>query len=98
MQPNDVSLDQETVVLNAGESRNVEFTFDVRKDASGNYNFHIETVSSENQVERQPVSVSIEPQSAFGFLDGPSLPWLIGGLNLILIIIIIIVAVKVAKR
>ncbi|HEB47070.1 MAG TPA: putative S-layer protein [Candidatus Pacearchaeota archaeon] len=96
------SVDQTTLVLNAGESRSILFTFDVNKDASGSQSFTIELVSDDNQVTTQPVSVAIEPKSGFGitgnFLSGDNLPWVIGALNILLVIIIIIVAIRVAKR
>jgi len=99
---NSVSIDQTTLVLNAGESRNILFTFDVSKDASGSQSFTIELVSDDNQVTTQPVSVTIEPRSGFRFtgnlISKENLPWVIGALNIILVIIIIIVAVRVAKR
>ena len=99
---NSVSIDQTTLVLNAGESRNILFTFDVSKDASGSQSFTIELVSDDNQVTTQPVSVTIEPRSRFGItgnlISGENLPWVIGALNIILVIIIIIVAVRVARK
>jgi uncharacterized membrane protein len=101
---NSVSLDQSTLVLNAGDSRDVLFTFDVNKDASGSQNFFIELVS-DGEVTRQPVSVSIEPRTGgFGGITGGVISednwylWGIGLLNIILVIIIIVVAVKVARR
>jgi len=96
------SVDQSTLVLNPGQSRDVTFTFPVLKSASGEQIFYIETVSG-TEVTRQPVSVSIEPSSFLG-LTGNSIfgsngtLWLIGLLNVILIIVIIIVAIRVARR
>lgn len=95
-----VSLDQNTLVLNAGESRDVLFTFDVKKDAVGSQTFFIELVSGE-EVTRQAVSVSIEPRA--GFLTGAAISenwplWGLGLLNIILVVVIIIVAVRVARR
>jgi len=96
------SVDQNTLVLNPDESKDVTFTFPVNKDASGDQMFYIEAVSG-NVVIRQPVSVSIEAGSAFGFTgnsifgDNRAI-WLLGLLNVILVIVIIIVAVRVARR
>ena len=90
-----VNVDQTSVVLGEGQSREVRFTFDALDDASGTQTFFIEAVSG-NEVIRQPVSVTIEPKS--GGLGGVGLPFLIGIINVILVIVIIIVAVRVARR
>ncbi len=92
-----VSIDKTILVLDDGESAEVIFTFDTLKKAAGDYTFYIET-AADGEVQRQAVSVSLEPRSGFGVTEGASLPWVIGFLNLVLIVIIIIVAVKVAKR
>ena len=99
-----VSLNQNTLVLNAGESRGVLFTFDVNKDASGSQSFTIELVSEDDQVTTQLVSdIVIEERSGlFGLTgavtSGSAYLWGIGLLNVILIAIIIIVAVRIARR
>ncbi|MBU4308364.1 MAG: putative S-layer protein [Nanoarchaeota archaeon] len=97
-----VALDAETFNLGAGQSKEVLFTFDVNRDASGTQLFDIEVVS-EGQLElKQPVQVSITKKA--GFLTGNMISegnwyvWGIGALNVLLILIIIIVAIKVAKK
>lgn len=96
------SVDQSTLVLNPGQSRDVTFTFPVLKDVSGEQLFYIEAVAG-SDVTRQPVSVTIE-QSSFLGLTGDSVfggngtVWLIGLLNIILIVVIIVVAVRIARR
>ena len=97
------TVDRTNLILSAGESANVLFTFDVNKDASGSQSFTIELVSEDNQVTTQPVSVNIESaRPLFGITglvttDNAYL-WGIGLLNIILIVIIIIVAVRIARR
>ena len=96
------SADQSTLALNAGESRDVTFTLDIRRDASGEQNFFIE-VNSDNDVLRQPVSVNIEPSGFLGITGftiggGNTLLWGLGLLNIILVIVIIIVAVRIARK
>ena len=96
-----VSVDKSTLVLNAGQSGDVVFTFDVKESASGAYTFYIEAISG-SEVTRQPVSVTIEPRNGFEGLKslfGVNWPiWVIGFLNLLLVIIIIVVAIRVAKK
>ena len=97
-----VSVDQSTVVLTAGQSRDVVFTMKVDEDASGNYTFFIEATSG-SEVVRQPVSVNIEPKSRAGALGnlfaGQNWTlWAIVLLNIILVVVIIIVAVRVARK
>ena len=97
------TVDKKNIVLNAGASTDVLFTFDVNKDASGDQGFTIELLSGNNQVITQPVSVVIEARSGlFGLTgavtSGNAYLWGIGLLNIILIIIIIFVAVRIARR
>jgi len=97
-----VSVDQSTVVLTAGQSRDVVFTMEVNEDASGNYTFFIESTSG-SEVVRQPVSVNIEPKSRAGALgnlfEGQNWTlWAIAYHNIILVVVIIVVAVRVARK
>jgi hypothetical protein len=99
---NSASADLNTIILGAGESGEVLLTLDVKGDASGEYVFYIETLS-EGVVERQPVSVSIEPKAGFlgitGFaIEGNWPLYGLGLLNIILVVIIVIVAIRVARR
>ncbi len=95
------NLGQSTVILNAGESRDVLITLNVNKDVSGEKMFEIILTPTDGEEIIQPVSVSIE-KSGFDFGDVISgsnwYLWLIGALNLILVIIIIVVAVKVMRK
>jgi len=97
-----VDIDQTSLLLNAGQSADVLMTFEVSDDASGTQSFFVEVVS-DGQVIRQPVSVSVEPKSLFGFTGGvigggSGTLWALGLLNIILVVVIILVAVKVARR
>jgi len=93
------SVDQSTIVLNAGQSKDVVFTFEVSEDASDENSFFIEATSG-SEVVRQPVSVNIEPRSGLrlDIFSGNWTLWAIGLLNIILVIVIIIVAVRIAKK
>lgn len=99
-----VQIDQPTVLLNAGESKDVLLTFDVASDAKGSQTFFVEIVSGDGEVTRQPVQVDIQPKSLFGFTGasilggGNAYLWGIGLLNIILVVVIIIVAVRIARR
>ena len=99
-----VQIDQPTVLLDAGQSKDVLLTLDVIKDAKGAQTFFVEIVSGEGQVTRQPVQVNIEAKSLFGLTGnsvlggGNATLWIIGLLNIILVVVIIIVAVRVARR
>ena len=101
---NSYSVDQTTFTLNAGASKEVLLTFDVKEDASGEKQFNI-GVRSGNDVTTQPVQVEIEGTSSWFagitgnvFEDSNKYLWGIGILNVVLIIFIIIVAIKVAKK
>jgi uncharacterized membrane protein len=82
--------------LNAGESKDIVFTFDVADDASGTNSFVIEVQSGDKQ-ESRTVSVAVEGKSGFSFA-GNSMIWIIGAINVILIILIIVVAVSISRR
>ena len=98
-----VHIDQPTVLLKAGESKDVLLTFDVASDAKGAQSFFVEIVSEDGDVTRQPVQVDIQPKSLFGFTGasilggGNAYLWGIGLLNIILVVVIIIVAVRIAR-
>ena len=99
------TADRTSLVLGAGDSTDVRFTFNVNKDASGSQSFTIKLVSEDNVVTTQPVSVSIEKRSGlFGGLTGSVISsgnaylWGIGILNVILVLAIIMVAVRVLRK
>jgi len=95
------------ITLDADESAEVIYKFNVNADALGSKTFDIivRTGDTEKETMKQPVSVPIEESKAFEFpgITGASIGegnwylWGIGLLNVILIIIIIIVAIRVAK-
>ncbi|MAH03837.1 hypothetical protein CMI39_03565 [Candidatus Pacearchaeota archaeon] len=94
-----VTQDLNTVVLGAGESRDVSFTFNVDQDALGNQLFNVEVISGDEVISKQPVSVLIE-KSGFGlgsFGDNKYL-WGIGIINVILIVAIISMVIRIGKR
>ncbi|MDO8623391.1 MAG: putative S-layer protein [archaeon] len=97
------------LTLNAGETKEVLYKFDVLKGASGDKTFNIEVKTGDTDAEtlKQPVVVSIT-SSSFSItsltskITGNAIGsnwylWGIGALNVILIIIIIVVAMKVAR-
>jgi len=98
-------LDQTSVVLATGESKDVLFTFNVKNDVSGDQTFDIEVLSDNQLVVKQPVSVLIEKTGTkFPGFSGNIINknnwylWGIGILNVVLVIIIIAVAVRVARK
>jgi len=99
-------LDKKIIILDQGDSDSVLVTFDVKDDASGDYNFDIEVLSDSNLVIKQPASVTIEKKSTTGIsgITGRVIGgenwylWAIGALNIILVIVIIIVAIRVARK
>jgi len=99
-------IDYPTIVVDAGESKEVLITFDVDKKTSGEKLFNINVLSAGELVDTQQVAVTIDP--AQGFFTGNVLSNLFEGdnkyisgaviLNIILIIVIIIVAVRLARK
>lgn len=100
---NSAELDTNLLNLDAGATKNVLITFDVKKDVSGEKSFDMEVISGNALVLKQPVSVTIEKSGGFlagitgNVLGGNGYLWLIGALNVILVIIIILVALRIAK-
>ncbi len=96
-----ISQDQNTIVLDAGQSKNILFKFDIKRDVLGTQTFFIEFVS-EDDVTRQPVSVNVEKAGSFLGITGLAIEntslWGLGLLNLILVIVIIFVAIRIARR
>ena len=102
-----VSIDRNSVTINAGESQDILITLKANSDASGENKFNIDLDQGTKSLS-QPVSVAI--QSGFSF---PSLTgffskvgasgnnlylWGIGALNVILVLIIIFVAARVVRK
>ena len=100
-----VNIEPDTVLLCAGDSKEVLITFDVNKDVSGDKLFDIEVLSGDELVKEQAVSVFIE-KSGFSFpgITGGVISkdnaylWGIGILNIILVLVIIFVAIRVARK
>ena len=85
--------------LNAGESKDIIFSFDVNSDVSGEKAFNIEVLSG-NKAETTEVAVQFaESSSFFSSFKNNSLAWIFGIINVLLIILIIIfVAVRASRR
>lgn len=96
-----VKLSETSVVLKAGESKEVTFTFKTKAAAEGTNKFSIEVLSGDDFVASQPVSVEIEKASSFSdlfqFGDNWYL-WAIGAFNVILVVVIIIVVIRLLKK
>ena len=100
------SVSPNLLTLQAGESKEVLFRFNVDDDASGDEDFNIQLSEDNELIVSQPVSVSIEEKSSgLGSLftggvitqDNWYL-WGIGVLNVVLVIIIIVVAARLARK
>ena len=102
------SVSPNLLTLNAGETKEVLFGFNVAEEASGTKSFDIRLIENGNVILSQPVSVPIqvveEPKGGFNFLTGNLVLgenwylWGIGLVNVILFIIIIAVAVRLSRR
>jgi len=89
-----------TLDLNAGESKDILFTFNTKKDSAGERFFNLEVVANNKLVTTQPVVVSIEEanKNVNDFINTNWKILVIALVNLILIIAIIIVAVRTYRR
>lgn len=96
------SIEPETFVLSAGESKDILLTMIVNKDALGDQIFELSLFSDNQEILIQPASVTIQESTgkiSWDIFSGDNVYlWVIGALNIILVIIIIIVAVRVAKK
>ena len=89
-----------TLELDAGESKELLFTFHTNKNTAGERAFNLEITADNELITTKPVLVMIE-ETGNKFKDFFSNNWKllgIGLINLILIIAIIIVAVRTYKR
>jgi Bacterial surface protein, Ig-like domain len=91
----DVTSDYSTITLAAGESQEVQYTFNVKEDVEGTKTFNIELLSEGELVATQPVQVEVAPKKA---LSGNIVPLLIGLISIVLVVIIIVLAVKIARK
>ncbi len=93
-----------SLVLDAGDSKESLFTFEVNKNVEGEKVFNIKITSGGDLITIKPASVLIEKRGGGFGITGAAISednwylWGIGLLNIILVIIIIIVAVRVARR
>lgn len=99
-----VDVSEDSLNLNAGESREVVFTFNVKPEAAGEQSFEIEARAG-NDAETREVVVNIESSSTGGVtgfagldLGGSGLIWIIAIVNVVLIVLIIVVAVRISRR
>jgi len=95
------TLNQNSVVLNKGQSQEITITLKANEDVSGSNSFNIDVISANDLVLSQPVSVSIQGSSSFSLNDlfgNNTYLWIIGGVNLLLVIVIIFVAIRVLRR
>ena len=92
-------VSQRIVTLAPQESKDVNLTFDINKDAAGEKAFTLE-ITSNDKVQTQQVAVKLaeKSRSTFDTLGENKLAWIIGIINVALIIVIIIVAIKISQR
>ncbi|MBS3071651.1 putative S-layer protein [Candidatus Pacearchaeota archaeon] len=97
------SISSRILTVEAGQSRDVIFTFDANEDSAGEQSFIVE-VRSGDKIETKEVVVDIEAadsSSGDGFsfdLGDNTLIWVIGIINVLLIILIIVVAVRISRK
>lgn len=94
-----------TVIIEAGQSKDVLMTFKVNSDVSGEKALNILVLSDGEVVKEYEVTpIQIEkagfsfPFTGSAISEGNWYLWGIGALNIVLVIIIILVAVRVAKK
>ena len=98
-----VSMDKNSVTLNAGASQDVLIILKANADVSGTQIFTISLTEGAKSLS-QPVSVTVAEKSGISFpnlskLFGNSTwIWVIGALNVLLVLVIVVVAVKVSKK
>ena len=93
------SLEQSSITLSPGESKEILITFEVNKDVEGTQIFNLEVLAENELIVNQPVQVQID-KSGFNLpaFSGNWHLWAIGALNLILVIFIIIIAIRIARK
>lgn len=103
-----VEISDENFYLDSEESKDINLTFKVKEDASGEQDFNIDVSSDGEIIKTQEVAIDFGEKQGFwssitgAFVsDGQGIDWtiwLIVAINIILVIAIIIVALKLAKR
>lgn len=95
-------LDQNTITLEAGQSKDILLTFQVKKEALGDNLFNLEVLAENELIVSKPVQVTITKRG-LGITGGAIFGdnwylWGIGALNVILVILIIVIAVRIARK
>jgi len=98
-----VDVEPTSLILNANESKDVLFTFNVNKDVSGEKAFNVLIYEGTNLIVTQPVLIPIEGRFSFSEITGAVIGenwylWGIGALNIILVIAIIFVALRLVRK
>ncbi len=87
-----------TFSLNAGESKDVSMTLQIKEGVSGEQKFNINVFSAGTTVTTQPVAVTVQSggflNSLVGSSGGGNFLWIIGALNVLLVLAIIVIAVR----
>lgn len=87
-----------TFSLNAGESKDVSMTLQIKEGVSGEQKFNINVLSAGTTVTTQPVAVTVQSGGFLNSLVGSSgsgnFLWIVGALNVILVLAIIVIAVR----
>lgn len=96
------TLDQNTIAVSAGSSKDVLITLNIDKNISGDQSFNIDVSAGGNKLVSQPVQFTLASGGVGGITGGIINQsnwylWGIGALNVILVIIIIIVAIRIAR-
>ena len=96
------SATERILTLTPGETKEVKMTFTVSQSAKGEQTFTIETISG-GRTDSRPVKVLLAENGAKSpfsgiNLEGSTLLWVIGIVNVILLILIIILAIRLSRR
>ncbi|MBI4116620.1 putative S-layer protein [Candidatus Pacearchaeota archaeon] len=87
-----------TFSLNAGESKDVSMTLQIKEGVSGEQKFNINVLSAGAVVTTQPVAITVQSGGFLDSLVGSSgsgnFLWIIGALNVLLVLAIIVIAVR----
>ncbi len=92
-----IEQDKETIVLDAGASEVVTFTFNVEDDAEGEQSFDIVATSNDGSVLTKPTDIEIQASSSLfsGLSEKGWVFWAVVVANVIVVIAIIVVLIKI---
>ncbi|MCF7910651.1 putative S-layer protein [Candidatus Pacearchaeota archaeon] len=93
-----VSVSPTTAIIEAGDSKEVTFTFNVNKDVSGEQTFNIVVTPENAQSVTQPVEVLIEESNFLSNLGENTIIYILAGLIVVVILLIVIVLIVRASR